>query len=146
MRIVRVEEICLDILRRAENPLTPVSLIYRKCVEKEGAAALTEEALLQFLRGHGDIVVVEGVADGAPVEEKAFNEAGIMMGPRAILKSRVPTPDELKKMFRMQLEIMRDNLAQALKLAKEAENGKAVHEIETVLEKADILEERMEDL
>ena len=147
MRIERVEEICLDLLRQSENPLMPVSLLFQKCDEEENiSGALTEEAFLAFLRKHADIVVVEGVGDDAPVGCDEFDTAGIVMGPRAILKNRIPNRNEMKSMFQMQLEEMRANLLHALQWAKDNKDVKAIKEIEAALENADSLGERLTDL
>lgn len=147
MRIERVEEICLDLLRVSENPLMPVNTLFQKCDEQERiSGALTESAFLDFLRNHADIVVVEGVGEDEPVPREEFDTAGLVMGPRAILKSRMPTQSEIKVIFQQQLEQMRTNLLQALKLAKESKDAKAIQEIEAALENADSLRERFSDL
>ena len=107
MSIERVETICREFLLQSEAPLVPVSLLYQQCIAEEAVReVLTEEALLNFLREHTDVVVVEGVGEDAPVAANEFNQAGLVMGPRAILKSRMPTRDEMKNMFQMQLEVM----------------------------------------
>jgi len=147
MSIERVEKICLEFLRSEANPLVPVSIVYEKCIEEESVRdMLTEQALLDFLRGHRDVIVVEGLDDDAPVSLNTFDRAGLIMGPRAILKSRMPTQTEMKDMFQMQLQVMRDNLMQALHYAKEKNDEDMVRKIERALENADSIGERLGDL
>lgn len=147
MSIERVETICREFLLQSETPLVSVSQLYQHCIAEESVRdVLTEEALLNFLRGHADVVVVEGVEEDAPVTRNEFDRAGLVMGPRAILKSRMPTRDEMKNMFQMQLEVMRDTLMQALKHAKESQDASRIAEIEQALENTDSIGDRLGDL
>jgi hypothetical protein len=147
MSIERVETICREFLLQSETPLVSVSQLYQHCIAEEAVRdVLTEEALLNFLRGHADVVVVEGVEEDAPVARNEFDRVGLVMGPRAILKSRMPTRDEMKNMFQMQLEVMRDALMQVLKHAKESQDASRIAEIEQALENTDSIGERLGDL
>lgn len=147
MSIERVAEVCLDVLRQQENPLVPVSYLFQHCVQEASVSSvLTEASLLEFLRSHADVVVVEGVTEEAPVPSDEFDLAGIAMGPRAILKSRMPTREEMKDMFQMQLAVMRDNLMQALQNAKENNDEVLINKIEATLENTDAIGERLSDL
>ncbi len=147
MRIERVEEICLDFLRQAENPLVPLKELYEHCIATEDVGSvLTEEGLLQFLRAHGEVTVVEGVSDDMPVTPKTFETAGIVMGPRAILKKRLPSRHEIKQMFEMQVAQMRTRLLEALEHAKKEKDPKAIEELEAAIENADTINERLQEL
>ncbi|MCK5863147.1 MAG: hypothetical protein KAH38_11720 [Candidatus Hydrogenedentes bacterium] len=146
MSIERVEEVCLKALRQAVNPLMPVSMLFQKCEEEKVSGVLTEDLLLEFLREHADIVVVDGINDTDPVDCGKFDPAGVMMGFRAILKKRMPTHDEMKDMFQMQLEQMRSNLLQAMETAKENKDTRAIKEIEAAIENTSSLGERLSDL
>ena len=147
MSIERVAEVCLEVLRQHESPLVPVSHLYERCVKEAGVGdVLTKEALLEFLRGHADVVVVEGVQEDAPVPRDEFDMAGVAMGPRAIIKSRMPSRGEMKEMFQMQLAVMRDNLMQALQNAKENNDENLITRIEQALENTDAIGERLSDL
>jgi len=147
MSIERVAEVCLDILRQHETPLVPVGYLFQQCVNEASVGnALTEESLLEFLRGHAEVMVVEGIAEDAPVPRDEFDAAGFVMGPRAMLKSRMPTRKEMKDMFHKQLVVMRDNLMQALQNAKENNDNVLVGKIEQALENADSIGERLSDL
>lgn len=147
MQIGRLEEVCLELLRDAENPLVPVGALYQHCIrDRDIGESLTETALLQFLRDHIDVVVVDGVDMDAPVTAEEFGLAGIDMGPRALLKSRMPTREELKKMFRMQLAQMRETLLDALARAKERGEKDRMAEIEIAIENTDAIDERFQAL
>lgn len=146
MRLERIQEICLEFLRNTSNPLTPVQLLFEQCMNDPGAReALTQNALLEFLRNHQDVMVVEAHEDTPWVGASDFNGVGLDMGPRAILKARIPSRKELANILHEQVEEMRDHLRDALKAAQRAGDEKAVRELEAALERADDIGERMSD-
>ncbi len=146
MRIERVEEICLNCLRDAESPLVPVTELYQQCVDTENVGhVLTEEALLQFLRGHADVVVVEGIGEDDSVEAAVFDKIGIVSGAHAMLESRVPTRDEMKEMLEIQLAHMRENLKAALQQAQQNKDKAKADKIEALIENTDAINERLQE-
>lgn len=146
MRLEHVEEICLNFLRQTMNPLTQVELLYNMCVaDPQVGDSLTRDALIQFLRGHADLLVVDGVGTDDLVDRSGLEDAGISTGPCVILKSRVPTRAEMVDMVRQQIADMRRHLYDALNAAKQHCDAKAIAEIESVLERTETIEERIED-
>lgn len=146
MHLERIETLCLDFLRHASNPLTPVETLYEHCIgEGDVNMSLTLDSLLDFLRSHNEIIVVEGDANDLPVNAQAMETAGINLEPRAILKTRMPSRQELRDMFQQQLEQMRFHLREALLAAKINKDDKTMHELEKALERMNALEEKMND-
>lgn len=111
------------------------------CVGK--GVDLSKEDLLAFLRNHAEVMVIEGPDESLPVALSEFSEAGVNMGPRIILKERIPSRDEMTDMMRQQLEHMRLHLGYALDKARENNDLDAVREIEAALERSARLEEKM---
>lgn len=134
--------ICIGFLRRSTNPLVPLDTLHGVCAENN--LDLTKEALLSFLRNHSDVLVVEGPDESMPVSSMDFNDAGINMGPRIILKERVPSREEMKDMLHQQLEYMRLHLRYALEKARANDDHDAVKEIEAALERGAELENKMQ--
>lgn len=98
---------------------------------------------MAFLRNHGEVLVIEGPDESLPVALSDFSQAGINMGPRIILKERIPSRDEMTDMMRQQLEHMRLHLGHALDKARANNDLDAVRDIEAALERSARLEEKM---
>jgi len=141
MGLEKIEEVCLSFLRRTTSPLVPLDTLRAAC-EKENLG-ITMDELTGFLRHHSEVIVVDGADETAPVSHDDFSEAGINMGPRAILKARVPSRSEMTEMMQQQLDHMRFHLQDALKKAREHQDDEAVEEIEAALEKNRQLEAKM---
>lgn len=140
-----IESLCLEFLKHAANPLTPIETLYQVCEEK-GQTGMTLNDLVTFLRNHSAVLVVDGPGSQAPVRVEEFAEAGIIMGPRAILKSRIPSKSEMREMMVQQLEHMQEQLLHALKRAEAKQDRKAEKEIEIALQRAKLLEKRIKNL
>ncbi len=147
MRLERMEEICLEFLRQTLNPLTPVKTLYEKCVEQSGGNPMPSyEVLERFLREHRDLMVIDGPGVDSPVSPESLRQVGVEPGAHAILKSRMPSRDEMKDMLRMQLEEMRTHLLDALKGAREHHDQDAMEKIEDALARNESIRERIEEL
>ena len=141
MGLEKIEEVCLSFLRNTTNPMVSVEVLCNAC-EKENLAISGEE-LVGFLRHHAEVIVVDGIDDTELVSKDDFSGAGIDMGPRVILKSRIPTRQEMTEIMQQQLDHMRLHLQDALKQAQAHRDSEAVEEIEAALEKNRRLEERI---
>ncbi len=147
MRLERVEELCLEFLRHTLNPLAPVALLYEKCVaDPQVGDTLTQEALLQFLRDHADVMVVDGLKEDDPMLCLAVASQAIETGPRAILKTRIPTRTEMADIMRQQIDDMRQQLRAALEKATRHNDLQTIAEIKELLARTDMLEEYVEKL
>lgn len=143
MSLEALEEICLAYLRQSENPLVPLPHLYAHCIETtQGTCAVTPEELLSFLRKHNDVLVLENPAGQLAINEDQFLESGILMGTRAILKTRMPSETELKSVFKLQLLEMLQQLERALTHATEQGNSDRAAEIQNKINQSHTLLKR----
>ena len=142
MRLERIEKVCLEFLRNSANPLVPVQVLHETCLA-EGEAGLDCEALAKFLSEHAEIMVIDGSSEELPLPEEAFRQAGVHLGSRAILKSRLPSRQEIQEMFQQQVEHMRANLLEAIRKATALGDGAAVKDLESALERSYELEKKV---
>lgn len=116
MSLENIETRCLNYLRQAANPLVPVRTLLAHCLREESASGITERVLLDFLRAHGEVIVLEGPgADDLP--GGAADDAAVA-GPRALLKARKPDPGAVLALLREQMDMVRAVLD---RMAPEAE-------------------------
>ncbi len=113
MNLEQVEACCLKRLAQADNPLMPVRQLLEAC-RAAGHVQLEEQELLDFLRAHQDMDVMEGPAQDEEVTADGFAQAGFDMGPRVILKSRIPSQHEMVAMLQAQVAQMRAMLEKAI--------------------------------
>ncbi|NLN93613.1 MAG: hypothetical protein GX130_09950 [Candidatus Hydrogenedens sp.] len=148
MSLEALEEFCLDFLRQAVNPLVPVSHLYAHCLESSNYQySFTADDLLDFLKNHSELQVFDSGTDTiGEVEEDHFLEAGILMGTRVVLKSRLPDIKELKASFKLQLLEMKKQLEQLLARAEARNKPEEVEAIKKNLAKNQSLLERFENL
>ncbi len=141
MGLENIESVCLTFLRRTTNPLTPVDLLFEAC--EKSRLYITREDLLSFLRCHSEVIVVESADNASPVTQSDFNDAGINMGPRAILKSRMPSRAEMMEMMRQQIDHMRFHLRDALEQARADKDDEAIRDLEVAVKRTADLKEKM---
>ena len=139
--LAQIEQLCLDFLRRTTNPLVPVDTLYEACARQ--GASISREELLSFLRNHANVLVVDGAGENEPLPVSELEDAGINLGPRAILKLRLPSRAEMTDMLEQQLQQMRFHLQEALDKARENKDADAVRDIEAALERGKELERKM---
>lgn len=147
MNLEAIEQRCLAYLAQVTRPLAPVGQLLRHLHDDPETAGVSEDELLQFLRHHEDIAVIE--ATGLPSEPgmaEAFAAADIPAGPYVILKSRMPTAHEWSEQFRAQMESMVEALESAHTEAMANGNQEAVREITALLDRARRLQKRLGEL
>ena len=105
MSLESIETRCLNYLRQAANPLVPVRTLLAHCLREEPASGITEQVLLDFLRAHGEVIVLEGPgAEDLP--GGAGEDAAAVAGPRALLKARKPDPGTVLLLLREQMSMV----------------------------------------
>lgn len=105
MNLERVEERCLKYLGQATDPLVPVGRLLEYCLREDPHSGLTGRVLLDFLRNHELVRVVDGPGMSAP--------GGLATEPRAILAARLPDRETILEMLEGQLELLRRHLGEA---------------------------------
>lgn len=106
MSLENIETRCLNYLRQSANPLVPVRTLLAHCLREEPASGITEKVLLDFLRAHGGVIVLEGPgADDLP--GGAAENSAAVAGPRALLKARKPDPGTVLALLKEQMDMVR---------------------------------------
>ncbi len=146
MNLERVEELCLRYLGQAVNPLVPVAKLHAYLVREDAEQAPSIPRLLDFLRHHAEIIVLDGPGDEDPVGADGFAAAGFMMGPRAMVKARVPSRAQMFAMMFEQIDEMREKLNTALESALEAKDGELVAQVEEAIRRSDELRAKIQRL
>lgn len=146
MNLETIEEKCLSYLRQAPNPLVPVDTLLEFCRRDPSCGKLERQELLDFLRPHEQVRVIDGPDAGEAIDQETFDAAGIHMGTRVILNTRVPTRDQMTEMIASQMKNMTDMLVEALAMARKANDENHIREIEAALEKSEALRQKMNKL
>lgn len=146
MNLERVEELCLRYLGQAVNPLVPVEKLHAYLEREDAEQAPTMPRLLNFLRHHAEIIVLEGPGEDDPVGTEGFAAAGFMMGPRAMAKTRVPSREQMFAMMFEQIDEMREKLDSALESAREAKNAGLVAQLEGAIRRSEELRAKIQRL
>lgn len=133
MELERIEQECLRLLGESSQPLVPLDRLMAELRRTFPDANLPEELLLQFLRSHQDVVVLEGLGNLGPVTEQDFAEVGYYMGPRLVLRSRVPGPRELGAHLLEQMNTLETLLARSLDAARQNQDRKRAETVEELL-------------
>lgn len=146
MNLELVEERALSYLRQSRNPLVPVSTLLEHVQRDENCANTSEKILLDFLRHHEQVRIVEPPAKDETIDNESFDGAGVELGARAILNERLPTQREMSSLMDQQVGILIDSLEGALKAAEEmGEKEQQLAQIREALEKARALQIRMRE-
>ena len=139
MNLERVEELCLRYLGQAVNPLVPVVKLHAYLVREDAEQAPSMSRLLDFLRHHAEIIVLDGPGEEDPVGAEGFAAAGFMMGPRAMVKTRVPSRAQMLAMMFEQIDEMREKLDTALESARQAKDPEIVAQVEKAIRRSEDL-------
>ena len=143
MNMERIEELCLNYLRQSSNPLVPVATLAEYCAREDRGSGVSRDELLHFLRKHGEVQVMEGPSETEAIGQDLFNSAGIDMGPRVILNTRVPTPEEMAAMLSSQVKAMLDVLRPAIDVAEKERDEGRVQALKSALDRAEGMDARI---
>jgi len=139
MNLEQVEQHCLRYLEQASNPMVPVHTLMAHLATHEEFADVTEQDLLAFLRKHEMVRVIEaGLPDGV-------EDTGAGAGPRVILKTRIPTKQEMEGLIQEQLHRMTAALQGALEEAVRAGDDESRQRVEELLEKSQDFKKKIDD-
>jgi len=133
MELEPIEQECLRFLGESQQPLVPLDRLMMELHRTFPGVNIPEELLLQFLRSHQDVVVLEGLGNLGPVTEEDFAEAGFYMGPRVVLRSRVPASRDLSVHLLEQMNALETLLAKMLESARQGRNPVRAEAVEKAL-------------
>ena len=146
MNLEKIEEKCLHYLAQANTPLVPVDTLVEFCRRDPECGKLDRQSLLAFLRPHAQVQVMEGPDIGDAIDQETFQNAGINMGPRAILNTRIPAREEMAEILIEQLKDMTDVLVEALNQARKSGDNERISQLEETLIKSEVLRVKMNKL
>lgn len=135
----------LNYLATATNPLVPVSALVKHCHRQPGFERLDTRALLDFLRNHALVKVIEPMG-GVVGALQGMVQAGELAAaePRIVLATRIPPRQELSKLMLQQVSVVIQALQDALE--EPARNPDTVRQLGELLERARELQTKLEKL
>jgi hypothetical protein len=146
MSLEHLEERCLKYLEQAEIPLVPVATLLDVCKREEDGAGCTNEMLMGFLSNHELIQIMPGVAEADAIGTGDFAQAGFDMGPRAILKARMPNQSEMLVLLAQQVQAMQEVLGRTMKELEGSGDTARMAPLQSALHRASELEERLKQI
>lgn len=146
MNLEEIETQCLNYLRQSKKPIVSLNALHAHCSRLPGCENIDRGFLMDFIRNHGEVLLFEGARPDDELSREWLAEAGIDLGPRVMLKSRIPSPAELAAMMSEQLTVMQESLAKARDLAIEQGKTEQVPELDLALDRARALEFRVRGL
>ena len=147
MNLEAIEQKCLHYLMQVSRPLVPVDQLLRHLQREPEFETLSEHELLAFLREHELFVVLDPIGmAGDPDGRAALAEAGVSTSPSVILETRIPAQRELSEQMIAQLEMLMESLDTARKEAFQTRDAKRISFIDTLLDRASGLLDRLKSL
>ncbi|MCP4645651.1 MAG: hypothetical protein GY851_34720 [bacterium] len=144
MNLEAAEQRCLSYLKQVSNPMVPVDRLLRHIREDEACGDIGEDELLEFLNQHELFKVVESAS--LPLGGEDLAEAGIDLGPRVMLETRVPSPAQLAEQMSEQTTQMVEALTTALNESKRIGDPERTRQLIKILSRAKELQQRLSDL
>jgi len=137
-----VERRCLRYLEEAANPLVPISELVVYCRREADCARLTDRDLLDFLRGHEQVRILD-----PPEDEDAEDarDAG-SLETQVMLKKRMPTPQEISGLMTAQMDRICEALQVALRQAEATKDDTIASQVSATLERARLLQQKIHRL
>ena len=144
MQLEQIEQDTLNYLDQSTNPLVRVHVVYEQVTSRTDAVSISMEEYLDFLRHHDlmDVTDPLALADDDDMLQSLAG-AGLPMEPCVILKSRVPSSQDLGASMVEQLTTMTDALAKALQEARGTGDPVRGHELFETLGRIESLKKRI---
>jgi len=146
MNLEHVEELCLNYLGQAANPLVPLNVLLEHCKRDAQCADLTMTDLKDFLEHHDAVHVLDEAVAKAPDDLDALRSLGVDTGPRAILMTRMPSQAEIIRNIGENLANMMQALNAAFADAGKVKDVNNLEQIREALKRAQDLEAKFRDL
>ncbi len=146
MDLEAVEEACVQHLAQVTQPVVSVSALLYRLHQDERFAALPESELVAFLRKHPLFRIIQPEEGDDPGRRGQLEEAGIDLGLRVILVSRIPTQTEMTTLMAEQLEQMTQALERALFEAQRDGRPETEAKVQAILERTAKLREDLKGI
>ena len=145
MNLEHIEQRCLGYLKQSKNPLVPFDTLLAHCRQDDDCAGISEKILMDFLRKHDEVRVLDGPGQDAPIAEDTFAAAGLIMGTRIIHRDRVPTTSELATLVKEHIAGMITALDAAIADKSLAKDPKRKADLEDALQRALDLKQKAQE-
>ena len=113
MSLEALGQTCLNYLGETQAPIVPLETLLAYCHRVPSLAQVSSDTLLDFLRQHDDVEVLDGPSPMEAFNAEIMGTAGIALGPRAVLKRRIPSQREMYAIMALQLQEMQTALGEA---------------------------------
>ncbi len=143
MQLEQLEDRCLKYLGATANPIVPLGALLDHCRRDAAFADLSEKQLLDFLRPHPLVQVVDAPDMPGEFQADMLSAAGIETGPRIILKMRIPGAHEMMQTMDQHLQNLIEVLTVALAKAGKGMEERRIAELRAALDRAQSLRERL---
>lgn len=140
MSLEQLETTCLDYLAEVKNPVVPVDILLEFCRRQPALAQASRAVLLEFLRNHEDVQVLEAPTPEEIAGAQELLGTSIPMDERAVLKRRIPTQREMHALMALQLQEMKATLENA---TGETEDPERRAELERAVARTEQLLQRL---
>jgi hypothetical protein len=146
MSLEIIEENCLRYLASAKNPLVGFNSLYNRVMDGlDEESRMGELDFRDFVRNHDQMASVEGLSGMPPDEAQEWASVGALGGPRVILKTRIPSPGQLRDMMVEQLDGMLDALRKALQDAEDRSDESSYDMVLDLLSRTEQLRNKLEE-
>lgn len=138
-----IEQKVLSYLKQVTRALVPFDQLVSYLRRQSDLGPFDEQDLLEFLRKHELFQVIEspfGMLDSETARN--MQDAGFSVGPSVILVTRIPAAHELAKQFDAQIEVLLDALRKALQEAQMSGDATHIHEVTSIIARAEALREK----
>jgi hypothetical protein len=142
LNLEMIEQKSLKFLMEASNPLVRVSTLFNHLNDDEDCRGITMSDLLDFLSHHELFRVMEPGMDG---EDEQTLPDSIDLGPRVILVTRIPTPQEMANMITAQMKVMTEALERAQAGAARVGDESNLNAIKELMSRAERLTKQLEE-
>lgn len=143
MQLEQLEDRCLKYLGATANPMVPINALLEHCRRDAAFAELSEKQLLDFLRPHPLVQVLDAPELPGALQADLLSAAGIDAGPRIILKARIPGAHEMMQTMEQHLQNLIEALTVALAKAGNSMEGNRSAELRAALDRAQVLRDRL---
>lgn len=142
MNLEDIEQKALAYLGQAGNPLVRIDVLFDHLEREVDMGGFSRSDLTKFLEGHDLIRVLSPVAAG-DVEGRMLGEAGLLVEPSAIMRTRMPTRQQIAAAMVDQLDRLGEALVAALQEARAEHDEPTESQVRGALERATALRTRI---
>lgn len=144
MNLEDIEQNALNYLGQTSNPLVQLTVLYEHVKSKSDTDIFSLQDFIDFLKEHDHIKIMNPLAlTAGEVMVQSLEASDLLSSPCAILKTRIPSSQDLVASMVEQLHSMTAALTAALGEARSIGDTEKAHQIYETLERVKALEEKI---